>query len=86
MPAQASADTPELLPIDCSSGGVGGPSLGKLLIDIVAYAGNVRLSLRNGDPHPQNGMRQWSQRSGYERPRQRRSMPSRAQPNSCRMQ
>ncbi|GFH22041.1 uncharacterized protein HaLaN_19442 [Haematococcus lacustris] len=34
MPAQAIADTPQLLTTDCSSGGVGGPSLGKLLSDI----------------------------------------------------
>ncbi|GFH23147.1 hypothetical protein HaLaN_20714, partial [Haematococcus lacustris] len=45
MPAQAIADTPQLLTINCISGGVGGPSLGKLLIDIVANAGNLRLSL-----------------------------------------
>ncbi|GFH19122.1 hypothetical protein HaLaN_16023, partial [Haematococcus lacustris] len=28
IPAQASADTPQLLTIDCSSGGVGRPSWG----------------------------------------------------------
>ncbi|GFH12528.1 hypothetical protein HaLaN_08234, partial [Haematococcus lacustris] len=36
MPAQASADTPQLLTIDCSSGVVGGPSSGKLTRDIAA--------------------------------------------------
>ncbi|GFH12933.1 hypothetical protein HaLaN_08715, partial [Haematococcus lacustris] len=45
MPAQASADTPQLLTIDCSSGGVGRPSWGKLLSDIAIYAENVRFSL-----------------------------------------
>ncbi|GFH06379.1 hypothetical protein HaLaN_01000, partial [Haematococcus lacustris] len=45
MPAQASADTPQLLTVDCSSGGVGKPSWGKLLIDIARKAENVRLSL-----------------------------------------
>ncbi|GFH23867.1 hypothetical protein HaLaN_21558 [Haematococcus lacustris] len=45
MPAQASANTPRLLTIDCSGGGVGGPSLGMLSTDIAANAENVRLSL-----------------------------------------
>ncbi|GFH12390.1 hypothetical protein HaLaN_08067 [Haematococcus lacustris] len=45
MPARAIADTPQLLITDSSSGGVGGPSLGMLCIDIAANAGNVRLSL-----------------------------------------
>ncbi|GFH23787.1 hypothetical protein HaLaN_21464, partial [Haematococcus lacustris] len=45
MPAQAIADTPQLLTIDCSSGGVGRPLRGKLLIDIARNAENVRLSL-----------------------------------------
>ncbi|GFH24859.1 hypothetical protein HaLaN_22726 [Haematococcus lacustris] len=45
MPAQAIADTPQLLITDCSSVGVGGLSLGMLCIDIAANAGNVRISL-----------------------------------------
>ncbi|GFH29988.1 hypothetical protein HaLaN_28753, partial [Haematococcus lacustris] len=45
MPAQAIADTPQLLTINCISGGVGRPSWGKLLSDIARYAENVRISL-----------------------------------------
>ncbi|GFH15986.1 hypothetical protein HaLaN_12327 [Haematococcus lacustris] len=45
MPAQASADTPQLLTTDCSSGVVEGPSLGKLTRDIAARCDNVRFSL-----------------------------------------
>ncbi|GFH30631.1 hypothetical protein HaLaN_29518, partial [Haematococcus lacustris] len=45
MPAQAIADTPQLLTINCISGGVGRPSCGKLLSDIARYAENVRSSL-----------------------------------------
>ncbi|GFH12763.1 hypothetical protein HaLaN_08510, partial [Haematococcus lacustris] len=45
MPAQASADTPQLLTINCSSGVVGGPSLGNLTRDIAARCENVRFSL-----------------------------------------
>ncbi|GFH07383.1 hypothetical protein HaLaN_02172, partial [Haematococcus lacustris] len=52
MPAQASADTPQLLTIDCSTGGVGRQSRGKLLIDIARNAENVRLSLAS---HPGKG-------------------------------
>ncbi|GFH06377.1 hypothetical protein HaLaN_00997 [Haematococcus lacustris] len=47
MPAQAIADTPQLLTIKCISGGVGGPSLGKLTRDIAARCENVRFSLAN---------------------------------------
>ncbi|GFH25083.1 hypothetical protein HaLaN_22989 [Haematococcus lacustris] len=36
MPAQAIADTPQLLTINCISGGVGGPSLSKVTLDIAA--------------------------------------------------
>ncbi|GFH09800.1 hypothetical protein HaLaN_05009, partial [Haematococcus lacustris] len=45
MPAQAIADTPPLLTINCISGVVGGPSLGKLTRDIAARCENVRFSL-----------------------------------------
>ncbi|GFH22522.1 hypothetical protein HaLaN_19996 [Haematococcus lacustris] len=45
IPAQASADTPQLLTIDCSSGGVGRPSLGEVTLDIAANAKKVRFSL-----------------------------------------
>ncbi|GFH28811.1 hypothetical protein HaLaN_27362, partial [Haematococcus lacustris] len=45
MPAQASADTPQLVTINRTSGGVGRPSLGGLTLDIAANAKNVRLSL-----------------------------------------
>ncbi|GFH32717.1 hypothetical protein HaLaN_31982 [Haematococcus lacustris] len=47
MPAQAIADTPQLLTTDCSSGVVGGPSLGKLTRDIAARRENVRFSQAN---------------------------------------
>ncbi|GFH29096.1 hypothetical protein HaLaN_27700, partial [Haematococcus lacustris] len=45
MPAQAIADTFQLLTINCICGGVGGPSLGKLTRDIAARCENVRFSL-----------------------------------------
>ncbi|GFH06424.1 hypothetical protein HaLaN_01051 [Haematococcus lacustris] len=52
MPAQAIADTPQLLTINCNSGVVGGPSLGKLTRDIAARCENVRFSLaKKGTPY-----------------------------------